>query len=209
MGYTEDASSALASPLLMDSSTNRAYKRGQSLVNTLQLFRSTILRFHINPSSADTGDLAHLFSSLRRSAPPVSLYRPQVDLAPIFAALVCIPSAFSTSQQILYLVIPIPKETRGGHRIVKSLGIHAHPSFHSLCPVLAFRALRDYPLFVPRPSSSLFVNSKYPDHNIQTSTVSSWLSRLVRLSTSVCPTPSLRSIASDLALHRGTLIENV
>ncbi|KAI9006254.1 hypothetical protein CLU79DRAFT_880701 [Phycomyces nitens] len=240
----------------MDSATNRAYKRGQSLfvvwaaqhdislmeftsqdlinfltsaavshysVNMLQLFRSAILRLHIDPSSVHTGDLAHLFSSLRRYTPLISLSQTFATLPHLSENFLLALTAFLrpsdlaridlsqsyTYDQILCLVIPIPKETRGGRRIVKSLAIHAHPSFPSLRPVLAFCALRDYPLSVPRPPSTLFVNSKHPDRPIQTSTTSSWLSHLVRLSTSVRPTPLLRSIALDLALGRGMPIEGV
>ncbi|KAI9286245.1 hypothetical protein BC943DRAFT_364992 [Umbelopsis sp. AD052] len=69
--------------------------------------------------------------------------------------------------------------------------------------ISAFNALRFHPRNRQRPSGKLFTNSKNPAKPLRTATISSWLKSLVRISTSQTPIPSVRSIASDLALTRG------
>lgn len=111
----------------------------------------------------------------------------------------------------LNLVILAPKELRSGsgRRIIKTLLIHPHPGLPALCPVAAFKALRDHPQAQSRVPSQLFVNSVSPSKPLKVTTISTWLRRLLRLSTSMNPLPSIRSLASDLALKRGIPTEDV
>ncbi|ORY94094.1 hypothetical protein BCR43DRAFT_443010, partial [Syncephalastrum racemosum] len=90
----------------------------------------------------------------------------------------------------LHLYILAPKETRGG------------------------RPLRDHPDAAARPSDSLFVNSIRPSAPLQVSTISGWLRRLLTRSSALSSTaestlPSLRSVASNLALVNGASLEDV
>lgn len=119
------------------------------------------------------------------------------------------------SDRRLHLYILAPKETRGGRRIVKQLLIQPLPVDSTLCPVSAFEALRDHPAAASRPSDSLFVNSIRPSSPVHVSTISGWLRRLLSRSSALSPTaiesslPSLRSVASNLALVNGASLEEV
>ncbi|KAL0081578.1 hypothetical protein F4703DRAFT_1931211 [Phycomyces blakesleeanus] len=223
-GYTEEASLALASPLLMDSSTNWVYKKEQSLFvvwaaqNDVSLteFSSQNLINFITSATVSNYSILHYFSPLctvplRRSLylihtsislPPLWSLHTSLPLPPLLSAsyekmafLLAFtaflrPSdlaqidltQFYAFDKILCLVIPIPKENCGGHHI---------------------------PLSALQSPSTLFLNSKNPSRPIQTSTISSCLFCFVHLSTSVCPTPSLWSIVSDLALCRDVPLEDV
>ncbi|KAI9314653.1 hypothetical protein BX666DRAFT_1862215 [Dichotomocladium elegans] len=113
----------------------------------------------------------------------------------------------------LNLCVQAPKETRNGRRIIKTLVLHPLTRDNGLCPVAAFCALRDHPDASRRPPDALFVNSVLVSSPLKVSTISGWLQRLMRLSApddygSSTP-PSLRSVASDLALTRGASLDDV
>ncbi|KAG2171249.1 hypothetical protein INT43_004103 [Umbelopsis isabellina] len=55
----------------------------------------------------------------------------------------------------------------------------------------------------------LLVNSKNPTKRLKATTISTWLRNLMRLSTFQKPVPSVRSVASDLALARGAPLSDV
>ncbi|KAF7720368.1 hypothetical protein EC973_000341 [Apophysomyces ossiformis] len=111
----------------------------------------------------------------------------------------------------LHLSIYAPKETRGGRRIIKTLIVHPLPSDPSLCPVKAYVALRDHPDARLRPPDSLLVNSVDVAAGVQVATISGWLRRLLAksLTDATSSAPSVRSVASDLALLRGAALEDV
>jgi hypothetical protein len=114
-----------------------------------------------------------------------------------------------TSQGDLIIKVIAPKELRAGRRIIKTLTIRRNDNFKELCPVRTFRALKSHPLAIKRPSNKLLVNSKNPTKLLKTTTISTWLRNLMRLSTSQKPIPSVRSVASDLALARGAPLTDV
>ncbi|KAI9007935.1 hypothetical protein CLU79DRAFT_878194, partial [Phycomyces nitens] len=113
------------------------------------------------------------------------------------------------SQQRLHLVISAPKETRDGRRIIKSPILQPHQSNNALCPVLAFSTLRDHPSATDRPTESLFVSAKNPSISVTVATISAWLRTLTQMSTSITPCPSIRSLASDLAIQNGVPLDDV
>jgi hypothetical protein len=109
----------------------------------------------------------------------------------------------------LIIEIIAPKELRAGRRIVKTLTIRPNDHFKALCPVRVFLTLKAHPLAITRPGNKLLVNSKNPSKLLKTTTISTWLRQLMRLSITQNPVPSVRSVASDLALVRGAPLTGV
>src|ERR1700722_12318418 len=109
----------------------------------------------------------------------------------------------------LEINIKAPKELREGRRIIKTLLIKHNSDYKELCPVLAFVALRDHPAASATIRHKVLVNSKNPAKLLRTTTISTWLRGIVRLSTPQKPVPSVRSLASDLALARGVPLADV
>lgn len=109
----------------------------------------------------------------------------------------------------LTISIKAPKERRAGRLIIKTLLIKHNSDYKELCPVLAFVALRDHPAASATVRHKLLVNSKNPKKILRTTTISTWLRGIVRLSTPQKPVPSVRSLASDLALARGVPLADV
>ncbi|KAG1050395.1 hypothetical protein G6F43_007325 [Rhizopus delemar] len=104
--------------------------------------------------------------------------------------------------------IGAPKERRRGLKIIKPVMIYPHMEAN-LCPVIAYLALRDHQAVRERrPPSALFVNSRNPQTAIRTTTISSWLRQLVRLSTTETLV-SERSLASSLVLRMGISREDI
>ncbi|KAI9290115.1 hypothetical protein BC943DRAFT_270821 [Umbelopsis sp. AD052] len=103
----------------------------------------------------------------------------------------------------LSLCIEAPKETRLGRPIIKTLMVHPLLNEDPLCPVAAFLALKNYPGAAQRPVDNLLVNSINPTKPLSGGTISSWLRGLTKMSTDLVLVPSIRSLASDLALSRG------
>jgi hypothetical protein len=114
-----------------------------------------------------------------------------------------------TSHGELVIKVVAPKELRAGRQIVKTLTIRRNDNFKELCPVRSFKALKSHPLASKRQSNKLLVNSKDPSRPLKTTTISTWLRSLIHLSTSIKPIPSVRSVASDLALARGASLAYV
>jgi hypothetical protein len=122
---------------------------------------------------------------------------------------ISLPLSKITNHGDLQLTIEAPKELRAGRRITKVLLIRKNSNFQELCPVRAFIALRNHPKAARRPHRKLLVNSKDPSKPLRTTTISTWLRRIVSKSTSQKPIPSVRSLASDLALARGAPLSDV
>lgn len=95
----------------------------------------------------------------------------------------------------LQVTITARKKLRSGRRIVKTHIIRRNSDFKDLCPVRAFIALRDHPGSTRRPRRKLLVNSNDPSKPLRTTTISTWLRRIVSMSTSQKPVPSVRSLA--------------
>ena len=119
-------------------------------------------------------------------------------------------SRCTLSDNRLTLIIAAPKERRQGRKIVKQVTIHPHLTVPLLCPVQAFLVLRDHPSAVShRPPDALFVHSHRPSSNVQVQTISKWIRSLDQLSTDATPTPSVRSLGSDLAIRHGVPLDDV
>ncbi|KAG2171882.1 hypothetical protein INT44_006111 [Umbelopsis vinacea] len=166
-------------------------------------------------------DLKALLKHSKRIAAPKQLLKPRVDISPTLrflarilsdtsapladlnkkAAFLLAMAAFlrpsdlerislhhctMTSQGDLTIKVVAPKEHRAGRRIIKTLAIP-----------------------VKRPSNKLLVNSKNPSNPLKSTTISTRLRNLLRLSISHKPIPSVRSVASDLALARGAPLTDV
>lgn len=109
----------------------------------------------------------------------------------------------------LTLCVEAPKESKKGRPIIKSLMVHPLPTEDPLCPVAAFLALKNHPGAAQRPADNLLVNSRNPSKPISVAVISSWIRTLIKLSTDLVPVPSIRSLASDLALSRCVAKEDV
>lgn len=71
------------------------------------------------------------------------------------------------------------------------------------------RELKNHPGTIQIPKDNLLVNSLTPSKPLSVKTIASWLFHLTKMSTDVVPVPSIRSLASDLALSRGIPNEDV
>ncbi|KAI8889330.1 hypothetical protein K501DRAFT_266874 [Backusella circina FSU 941] len=102
--------------------------------------------------------------------------------------------------------IVAPKEQRRGQKIIKPVMLHPHTEIN-FCQFVACTVLLDHP-FVreKRPPSALFVNPHTPSVTIKTTTISSWLRQLIRLSTSETRV-SVRSLTSSLTLRLDISLE--
>jgi hypothetical protein len=117
-------------------------------------------------------------------------------------------SHIDSTDGTLFFEIVSPKEPRQGFRIIKPVLISPH-SDPTLCPVAAFSTLRDHPAVAhKRPSQTLFVNSKRPHLPAAARTIGTWLTRLLRLSTSESRV-SVRSLASSLALQANIPLDDI
>lgn len=102
-----------------------------------------------------------------------------------------------------------PKERRGGRRIIKPFCVYSHHD-PSLCPVATFLAVRNRLTHLNPPSTinSFFVNTNMTTQIIKVTTISSWIRRLIQLSTSE-PRVNLRSLASSAALRAGIDLDDI
>ncbi|KAG0925351.1 hypothetical protein G6F57_017198 [Rhizopus arrhizus] len=89
-GLTAMSTSLLRAPRLMDTTTNKSYKRGQilfiewALAHVLHPFT----HLHEHPSSLRSSDIVNsLIASLKSRAPPQPIHRPTVDLSPSLKAV--------------------------------------------------------------------------------------------------------------------------
>ncbi|KAJ8656673.1 hypothetical protein O0I10_007519 [Lichtheimia ornata] len=79
-------------------------------------------------------------------------------------------------------------------------------------PVTAFEALRDHPGAVNRPPGALFISTTHASVAASCDTISRWLRKVVShsiTSSSSSRQPTIRSVASDLALLRGVPLDDV
>ncbi|KAI9325898.1 hypothetical protein BD770DRAFT_405131, partial [Pilaira anomala] len=93
-------------------------------------------------------------------------------------------------QQLLLFEVHNPKEKRGRRHIIKSFSVKAHAN-PRLCPVKTFLTMNSQ-----RPQSSvasLFLHSLQPHKELSTRTIQSWISKLIKLSTTE-KRVSLRSV---------------
>ncbi|KAG2176445.1 hypothetical protein INT43_005685 [Umbelopsis isabellina] len=81
--------------------------------------------------------------------------------------------------------------------------------FQGIVPIRAFKAWNSHPLARKHSSNKLLKSSKNPTKRLKATTISTWLRNLMRLSTSQKPVPSVRSVASDLALTRKAPLSDV
>ncbi|KAG1257581.1 hypothetical protein G6F68_009238 [Rhizopus microsporus] len=187
-GLTAMSTSLLRTPRLMDTTTNKSYKRGQTLFIEWALAQDISLT-----SFTDI----HLTNFL--SAPPQPIHRPTVDMSPSLKAVRLIDiNDLSTplphlQQKLAFLLgmaaflrpsdlhridfaaanieierncqylsfqVVAPKERRAGRRIIKPFRVYSHQD-PSLCPVATFQAIRDHLAhLIPQPTvTSFFVNT--------------------------------------------------
>ncbi|EIE86006.1 hypothetical protein G6F46_013034 [Rhizopus delemar] len=113
------------------------------------------------------------------------------------------------NRKCLSFQVVAPKERRGGRRIIKPFRIYSHHD-PTLCPVTTFQAVRDRlaHLNPPPTVTSLFVNANIPTQIVKVTTISSWIRRLIQLSTSE-PRVNLRSLASSAALRAGIDLDDI
>ncbi|KAG2192103.1 hypothetical protein INT47_005717 [Mucor saturninus] len=183
-------------------------------------------------------DINTFITTLLKKAPPIRLHRPTISLQPSIDYLTNIsnpsfaslqsklafllgftyflrPSdlhripyssvSVSMDQQLLLFEVHKPKEKRGRRHIIKSFSVKAHTNAR-LCPIKTFLAMNSQ-----RPQSSvesLFLHSLQPHKELSTRTIQSWISKLIKLSTTE-KRVSLRSVASSLALQSGIPKEDI
>ncbi|OAD74389.1 hypothetical protein PHYBLDRAFT_144841 [Phycomyces blakesleeanus NRRL 1555(-)] len=232
-GYTEEASLALVSPLLMDSSTNRVYKKEQSLfvvwatqndVSLTEFSSQDLINFitsaTVSNYSVNTFQL-FLSAIMWFHVNPSSMHTG--DLALLFSSLHCstppIPLShphvnLSPTFVILAHIPSSPTTSLSKPSDLAQIDLTQSYAFDKiLCLVIPIPkencSGHHIPLSALQSPSTLFLNSKNPSRPIQTSTISSCLFCFVYLSTSVCPTPSLWSIVLDLTLCRDVPLEDV
>ncbi|CAO3686573.1 unnamed protein product [Umbelopsis vinacea] len=200
---------------------------GYSL-SAVQIFRAAVCLLHKDPEHVrHSTNLKALLKHSKHTAPPKQLLEPTVDITPRLCFLAEIPSDKSArlvdlNKKTAFLLVMAAdqswglgdqvvatKELRAGRRIVKSLSIRKNDNFKEMRPVRTFIALKSHPAAVKRPCNKLLVNSKNPAKLLRTTTISTWLRNLMRLSTSQKPIPSVRLVASDLALARGAPLSDV
>ncbi|OBZ82307.1 hypothetical protein A0J61_09643 [Choanephora cucurbitarum] len=208
-GLSQESMAMITHPRLVDSSTNRPYRcvsdltnflshlhhvRGY-LVGTLKLVRAAVTHLHhlhVTINQQSDNPVVSLLDSLASQIPPRSQYKPAVDLSKTLKFLVEIPSSTTTALpslqgKVAFLMgmaaflrpsdLQPPKECRKKERIIKQLTIHPHANNASLCSLAAFLALR------------------LPSQPVLSTTIASWICRLIRRSTSE-RNVSLRSTSS-------------
>jgi len=131
-------------------------------------------------------------------------------LRPSDLARIPFSSCSISTDGCLRFEVVAPKETRGKRRIIKSFRVHPHATDPELCPIECFKAVRDHPALIFRPSgSNLFVKSNNIHQPLSSYTLSSWLHRHF---IALCTTESgvsIRSLASSRALDLGVSRDNI
>ncbi|KAI9286774.1 hypothetical protein BC943DRAFT_351531 [Umbelopsis sp. AD052] len=175
-----------------------ALAAGYSL-STIQIYLTAICLLHTDPDQVRSSTtLKALLKRTRRSAPSKEMLKPTVDIAPTLRFLAQIPSDHSAPLNDLN------KKTQWPH-------YYGLPTLRgSVCLIAPAMMVAMFNLGNrQRPSGKLFTNSKNPAKTLRIATISSWLKSLERISTSQTPIPSVRSIASELALARGASLSDV
>ena len=101
-----------------------------------------------------------------------------------------------------------PKEKRNSRPIIKTIQIAPHHRKPLLFPVRAVILLNNHSALKSlRSYDTLSVNTKRPERRLSNTTISSWLRRLIRLSTTEMV--SLLSVASTIALEKGIPLQDI
>ncbi|KAG1283530.1 hypothetical protein G6F66_010889 [Rhizopus arrhizus] len=238
-GLTAMSTSLLRTPRLMDTTTNKSYKRGQTLFIEWALAQDISLT-----SFTDI----HLTNFL--SAPPQPIHRPTIDMSPSLKAVRLIDiNDLSTplphlQQKLAFLLgmaaflrpsdlhridfaaanieierncqylsfqVVAPKGRRAGRRIIKPFRVYSHQD-PSLCPVATFQAIRDHLAhLIPQPTvTSFFVNTN-TNMTKQIVKVTTINSWIRRLIrlSTSEPRVNLRSLASSAALRAGIDLDDI
>ncbi|KAG1458880.1 hypothetical protein G6F56_006289 [Rhizopus delemar] len=188
-----------------------------SLNGFFSIVASTTAPRHIHRPTIDfSPTLVHLSKILSDTSTSLSLLQPKLAfllgmvalLRPSDLARISLLSAKVDPQLgIFQFDIVAPKERRNQVRIIKPYNIHPHPDTR-LCPVQCFQAVRTHPHVSSRPPDVLFVNSANPALPAKSTTISTWLRRLLHHSTSESRV-SVRSLGSSLALRRGIPVDDI
>ncbi|KAG1229910.1 hypothetical protein G6F35_002007 [Rhizopus arrhizus] len=208
---------------LWRSATSRFHREPSTLANcsSLHSFFSTVASEtaprHIHRPTIDfSPTLVHLSNILSDISTSLTLLQQKLAfllgmvalLRPSDLARISLLSAKVDPQSgILTFDIVAPKERRNQVRIIKPFHIHPHPDTR-LCPVQCFQAVLAHPHASSRPPDVLFVNSANPTLPVKSSTISSWLRRLLLHSTSESRV-SVRSLGSSLALRSGIPVDDI
>lgn len=208
---------------LWRSATSRFHREPSTLANcsSLHSFFSTVASEtaprHIHRPTIDfSPTLVHLSNILSDTSTSLTLLQQKLAfllgmvalLRPSDLARISLLSAKVDHQSgILTFDIVAPKERRNQVRIIKPFHIHPHPDTR-LCPVQCFQAVLAHPHASSRPPDVLFVNSANPTLPVKSSTISSWLRRLLLHSTSESRV-SVRSLGSSLALRSGIPVDDI
>ncbi|KAI8971089.1 hypothetical protein BDB01DRAFT_812211 [Pilobolus umbonatus] len=123
------------------------------------------------------------------------------------ARISLLSASVDSNSQCLTFNVVAPKERRGGVRITKPFLFDSHQDSR-LCPVQCFQAVKHHPRAQTRPADTLFFQSTHPSKAVLTATISSWLRRLKRRSTSE-PRTSVRSLGSSMALREGISLDDI
>lgn len=187
--------SSLLSSLARTEPPRRIHRPTIDLTPTLQFLAQV-------PNSPDTS-LGHLQPKLAFLLGMAGFMRPS-DLHRISRSSAVVDPV----TKCLTFMVVAPKERRNGVRIVKPYLIHPH-SDSRLCPVALFTILSEHPQArASRPSDVLFVKSNRPCEAVCTSTISSWLRKLIRHSSSELRV-SVLSLASSMALREGVALDDI
>jgi hypothetical protein len=117
--------------------------------------------------------------------------------------------SINPSSGILSFVVVAPKERRQQVRIVKPFTVHPHPN-KRICPVHYLQSILSHSSYHQRDGNYLFIKQYQPSEPVRPSTISSWLRRLIKLSTNE-PRVSVRShkLGSSQALRQGISVEDI
>ncbi|KAI9483730.1 MAG: hypothetical protein EXX96DRAFT_537041 [Benjaminiella poitrasii] len=164
--------------------------------------------------------MSRLFTELSKNEPALRTTKPRIELTPSFQAVQqlseenvsSLPLASSihnvSGSESITFDIHKPKEKRNSRPIIKTIQIAPHHRKPLLCPVRAVILLNNHPALKSlRSYDTLFVNTKRPERRLSDATISSWLCRLIRLSTTEIV--SLLSFASNMALEKGILLQDI
>ncbi|KAG1627672.1 hypothetical protein G6F44_012128 [Rhizopus delemar] len=200
------------SPVDLTNFLSHLYISHNFMLGTLRLARAAVTHLHHSPDlirQQSDNPVSALLDALAAQALPRPQYKPEVNLSKTLKYLTNIPSSRSTPLNTLQKKVALLLEKRKKQRIIKTLTVHPHAHNSSLCPVAAFIALHDHTIASSvRPPSSLFVKSTNPNRPVQSTTISTWIRNLVKLSTSEKKV-SLRSVAASLALDNGMPLQDI
>lgn len=203
--------------------SNPSVLRSSEMVNTL--VQSLAARAPPKPIHRPTVDLGPSLAAMKKidtNSPSTLLSHIQQKLAFLLGMAAFLrPSDlhridFSSAvvesdsgRRFLSFTVVAPKEKRKGQRIIKPFRVFEHHD-SALCPVATFVCLRDrLSSLSPAPTvSSFFVNCGNTSQMVTVSNISTWLRRIIRLSTDETRV-NVRSLASSLALRSGVPLDDI